>query len=143
MPTRALPGLTLDELTRALGSRTRAIEALKWLYAQPAFPDALPDTLPTVSHRAWRPFTQQHGLVRPSACTTRWCQALRQGAPCRPGAAGAVGRRSPRLGASGAVKRSRVVERPSAAARGRAAAAASARVRRSAAERAKACCSAV
>jgi 23S rRNA (adenine2503-C2)-methyltransferase len=65
MPTRALPGLTLDELTRALGSRTRAIEALKWLYAQPAFPDALPDTLPTVSHRAWRPFTQQHGLVRP------------------------------------------------------------------------------
>lgn len=65
MAPRALPGLTLDELTRELGSRTRALEALKWLYAQPAFPEALPETLPTVSHRAWRPFTARHGLVRP------------------------------------------------------------------------------
>lgn len=65
MANRALPGLTLDELTRELGSRARAVEVLKWLYAEAAYPEALPETLPTVSHRAWRPFAARHGLVRP------------------------------------------------------------------------------
>ncbi len=53
---RHLPAMTVDELTRELGSRTRAIEALKWLYAQRPLPEALPGTVPGVSHRAWRPF---------------------------------------------------------------------------------------
>jgi len=65
MSPRPLPGLTLDELTRELGSRTRAVEALKWLYAQPAVPERLPEKLPTVSHRAWTPFAAKHGLVTP------------------------------------------------------------------------------
>lgn len=65
MSPRPLPGLTLDELAHALGSRTRALEALKWLWAQSALPERLPDSLPTVSHRAWRPFVAKHAVVSP------------------------------------------------------------------------------
>jgi 23S rRNA (adenine2503-C2)-methyltransferase len=65
MSPRPLPGLTLDELSRELGSRTRALEALKWLCAQRPLPERLPDTLPAVSHRAWTPFVAKHGLVCP------------------------------------------------------------------------------
>ncbi len=53
---RHLPALTVDELAFELGSRTRAFEALKWLYAQRPLPASLPDTVPGVSHRVWRPF---------------------------------------------------------------------------------------
>ncbi len=62
---RHLPALTVDELTRELGSRTRAVEALKWLYAQKSLPDALPDTVPGVSHRAWRPFIEARRWALP------------------------------------------------------------------------------
>ncbi|GMU61274.1 MAG: putative dual-specificity RNA methyltransferase RlmN [Myxococcaceae bacterium] len=65
MANRALPGLTVEELTRELGSRRRAIETVKWLFAQWPLPERLPDALPTVSHRAWRPFIAKHGLVTP------------------------------------------------------------------------------
>jgi 23S rRNA (adenine2503-C2)-methyltransferase len=54
----------MAELTQALGSRQRAIETLKWLHAGP-LPTTLPDTLPGVSHRVWRPFCAAHGLVVP------------------------------------------------------------------------------
>lgn len=59
---RGLFGLTVDELTAGLGSRQRAMELLKWLWAQPPGA-ALPDTVPGVSHRAWRPFAQAHPLT--------------------------------------------------------------------------------
>ncbi len=48
-----LPALTLEELTRELGSRTRALELLKWLWAQRELPKALPDRIEGVSHREW------------------------------------------------------------------------------------------
>ena len=63
---RQLPAFTLDELAQELGSRTRAIEALKWLYAQAPLATALPETVPGVSHRAWKPFVARSGLVTPT-----------------------------------------------------------------------------
>lgn len=65
MVARNLPALTVDELTRELGSRQRAVETIKWLYAQRPLPTALPTLLPGVSHRAWTPFIAKHGLVLP------------------------------------------------------------------------------
>ncbi|MFZ5439375.1 MAG: 23S rRNA (adenine(2503)-C(2))-methyltransferase RlmN [Myxococcota bacterium] len=65
MAVRNLPALTVDELTRELGSRTRAVEALKWLYAQRPLPAELPEVIPGVSHRVWRPFVQGRRLVLP------------------------------------------------------------------------------
>lgn len=61
---RTLPGLTLEELTHSLESRQRAIEVLKWFGTQSRFPEALPDTLPGVSHRVWKPFLERHGLAK-------------------------------------------------------------------------------
>ncbi len=63
---RSLPALTLEELSTALGSRTRAGEALKWLYAQRPLPQTLPDTVPGVSHRAWRPFISERAWKLPN-----------------------------------------------------------------------------
>jgi 23S rRNA (adenine2503-C2)-methyltransferase len=63
-PLRQWPGFTLEELERELGSRTRALEALGWFYKLPRLPEALPDTVPGVSHRVWRPFRERTGLVR-------------------------------------------------------------------------------
>jgi 23S rRNA (adenine2503-C2)-methyltransferase len=63
---RALPGLTLDELTTALGSRSRAVETLKWLWSQRPLATTLPAQLPEVSHRVWAPFAQAHGLCVPT-----------------------------------------------------------------------------
>lgn len=65
MPTRQLPALTLEELSSELGSRTRAIETLKWLYAQKPLPTSLPGSLPGVSHRVWTPFIKTRSLVVP------------------------------------------------------------------------------
>ncbi|MEN9796890.1 MAG: hypothetical protein RL653_586 [Pseudomonadota bacterium] len=48
-----LTGLSLADLTSLLGSRSRALETLKWLYAQPPLSRELPDAVPGVSHRAW------------------------------------------------------------------------------------------
>ena len=53
---RALQGMLLSELTDELGSRTRALETIKWLYAQRPTPAALPDTLTGVSQKVWAPF---------------------------------------------------------------------------------------
>jgi 23S rRNA (adenine2503-C2)-methyltransferase len=64
--TRNLPGLTLDELTRELSSRQRALELLKWLGAQPVLPGSLPAAVPGVSHRVWGPFRQKHGWTAPT-----------------------------------------------------------------------------
>lgn len=58
---RALQGLTLSELTVGLQSRTRAIEVLKWLYAQPPVPTSAPD----VSRKVWQAFLGGTSLVRP------------------------------------------------------------------------------
>jgi hypothetical protein len=63
VPNRALPGLTLDELAAALGSRTRALGALNWLCGRQTYPAALPETVPGVSARVWRPFVARLGLV--------------------------------------------------------------------------------
>ena len=62
---RALPGLTLDELSTELGSRTRALETLRWLYAQRPLPSVLPAAVPGVSHRVWAPFAARAPLTVP------------------------------------------------------------------------------
>ena len=48
-----LPALTLEELTHELGSRTRALELLKWLWSQPRIPAELPARIEGVSHKHW------------------------------------------------------------------------------------------
>ena len=65
MSSRQLPALTLAELTTELGSRARAVETLRWLYAQRPLPPQLPEAIPGVSHRLWKPFLERHGLVLP------------------------------------------------------------------------------
>lgn len=61
--SRALPGLTLAELSTALESRQRALELLKWFGTLKALPTELPDAVPGVSHRVWGPFKARHGLA--------------------------------------------------------------------------------
>ena len=56
---------TLPELTAALGSRARAVEALHWVWKQPRLPEGLPASVPGVSHRAWRPFAAGAALTLP------------------------------------------------------------------------------
>lgn len=58
MATRHFPAMTVHELSEALGSRARAMEALKWLYTQRPVPQSLPETMPHVSHRVWTPFLE-------------------------------------------------------------------------------------
>lgn len=65
MSTHHLPALTLEELSVELQSRTRAVEALKWLYAQKPLPMDLPEVVPGVSHRVWQPFRARKKWVRP------------------------------------------------------------------------------
>jgi len=48
-----LPALTLEELTSELGSRTRALALLKWLWGQRTVPRELPARIEGVSHREW------------------------------------------------------------------------------------------
>lgn len=55
---RALWDFTLDELTAALGSRTRALRALSWVYSQAPLGPDVPQSMPEVSHRTWTPFSQ-------------------------------------------------------------------------------------
>ena len=50
---RGLTGMRLEELAGVLGSRARALETVRWLYAQPGLPAALPASLPGVAPRAW------------------------------------------------------------------------------------------
>jgi 23S rRNA (adenine2503-C2)-methyltransferase len=62
--------MTVHELTEALGSRARAMETLKWLYAQRPLPAGLPRELEGVSHRVWKPFLDAgHTLVTPKVVT--------------------------------------------------------------------------
>jgi 23S rRNA (adenine2503-C2)-methyltransferase len=42
------------------------VEALRWLYAQPAVPAALPVAVPGVSQRVWSRFAASHGLCVPA-----------------------------------------------------------------------------
>jgi 23S rRNA (adenine2503-C2)-methyltransferase len=62
---RALPGMLLSELSQELGSRTRALETIRWLYAQRPSPHALPDSLPGVSQKIWAPFRERSALTVP------------------------------------------------------------------------------
>ncbi|MBI5542815.1 MAG: 23S rRNA (adenine(2503)-C(2))-methyltransferase RlmN [Deltaproteobacteria bacterium] len=50
---RQLTGLTLEELTALLESRSRALAALRWLYQVSPVPAALPERIPGVSPEAW------------------------------------------------------------------------------------------
>jgi 23S rRNA (adenine2503-C2)-methyltransferase len=59
---KPLLGLTLEELTLELGSRSRAIAAVKWLYAQPS-ESVLPAVLPGVSKRVWDKAPDQYTLT--------------------------------------------------------------------------------
>ena len=58
-------GMTIDELTQALGSRSRALKAMAWLYQQPLLDDTLPPSLPAVSKSAWGAFAESHSLAVP------------------------------------------------------------------------------
>lgn len=53
---------TLPELTERLGSRARALELLKWAWAQPAVPSGLPARVAGVSHRVLEPAREHLGL---------------------------------------------------------------------------------
>ena len=63
---RALPGMLLSELAVELASRTRALETLKWLYAQQPFPHALPAAVPGVNHQVWDAFRRRVGFTVPT-----------------------------------------------------------------------------
>lgn len=52
------PALDLTELATMLGSSARARNALRWLYAAPALPAALPDAVPDVAASAWTAFAR-------------------------------------------------------------------------------------
>jgi 23S rRNA (adenine2503-C2)-methyltransferase len=60
-PQKLLTGLTVDELSLMLGSRSRAFEVVRWLTAG-ALPQALPAELPGVQRRAWERLCQEVGL---------------------------------------------------------------------------------
>ncbi len=62
---RALPGMLLSELTTELGSRTRALETIKWIYAQRPTASQLPSTVPGVSQKVWSAFRARSGLTMP------------------------------------------------------------------------------
>jgi 23S rRNA (adenine2503-C2)-methyltransferase len=49
----AFTGLSLDALSAALGSRTRARSARRWLYAARPVPAALPAAIPGVARASW------------------------------------------------------------------------------------------
>ncbi|HET9953631.1 MAG TPA: 23S rRNA (adenine(2503)-C(2))-methyltransferase RlmN, partial [Polyangiaceae bacterium] len=63
--TRPLPGLLLSELASELGSRTRAIQTLKWLYGLSSLPERIPSSIPNVARDVFRPFAERHGLLVP------------------------------------------------------------------------------
>ncbi len=63
--TRALQGLLLSELSEELGSRTRALGAIKWLYDQRPLPAVLPRTIPGVSQKVWDDFRAKGSLCAP------------------------------------------------------------------------------
>jgi 23S rRNA (adenine2503-C2)-methyltransferase len=58
--------LSFAELSRRLGSETRAKAALKWLYRD-GLPEALPERIPGVAHREW-------GRLRAAFPVPRWRQ---------------------------------------------------------------------
>ncbi len=53
MPGRLLTDLSLDELTRELRSRTRALAVRRWLFSERALPEVLPQRLPGVNQTLW------------------------------------------------------------------------------------------
>ncbi len=57
--------MLLGELSDELGSRTRALETLKWLFAQRPLPTSLPDAVPGVSQKVWSAFKARGGLTLP------------------------------------------------------------------------------
>jgi 23S rRNA (adenine2503-C2)-methyltransferase len=66
VPTpQTLTGLTLEELTDQLGSRTRALAAVRWLYAG-ALPPELPERIPGVAANAWAGVRARFALPRAS-----------------------------------------------------------------------------
>jgi 23S rRNA (adenine2503-C2)-methyltransferase len=65
------PGLGLDELSRRLGSRTRALAARKWLHETRPVPAELPERIPGVAPRPW-------AELRASAPLPRWSMAERR-----------------------------------------------------------------
>jgi 23S rRNA (adenine2503-C2)-methyltransferase len=64
------PALTLSELSDELKSRTRALEALKWLYARAELPASLPHRIDGVSHREWSAFVARTAWAPPEIVRT-------------------------------------------------------------------------
>lgn len=65
-----LVGLRFPELARRLGSETRAKVAMRWLY-ETGLPDALPESLPGVSQKAWTALRRDVGLPSCSVLAER------------------------------------------------------------------------
>jgi 23S rRNA (adenine2503-C2)-methyltransferase len=68
---RALEGLTVAELTRELGSRARALAAVRWLHSRSPPAETLPEELPGVRREAWQAFVARHGLTVPRQLARR------------------------------------------------------------------------
>ncbi|MHB8877300.1 MAG: 23S rRNA (adenine(2503)-C(2))-methyltransferase RlmN [Myxococcaceae bacterium] len=64
-PRLPLTGLTLPALSELLGSRTRALAVLRWLYAAGGTAEALPRAIPKVSGGAWARVLERCALFRP------------------------------------------------------------------------------
>jgi 23S rRNA (adenine2503-C2)-methyltransferase len=60
----SLSGLGLQGLTEALGSRTRALAARRWLYTCRPVPDALPERIPNVAPETWKRLREAAPLPR-------------------------------------------------------------------------------
>jgi 23S rRNA (adenine2503-C2)-methyltransferase len=62
---RPLLGMKLDELAEMLGSPVRARAAARWLFGGTVAPEALPQSIPEVSHKAWRAVLERCELRQP------------------------------------------------------------------------------
>jgi 23S rRNA (adenine2503-C2)-methyltransferase len=72
--TTSLPSLSLEALTAALDSRTRALAARRWLFTSRPVPVSLPERIPGVTPAAW-------AALRAQASLPEWRVAERQASP--------------------------------------------------------------
>jgi 23S rRNA (adenine2503-C2)-methyltransferase len=74
VPPETFTGLALDELTRRLGSRTRALAARKWLHEARPLPAVLPERIPGVAPRPWAELRAEAPLPQWSIVDRRQAQ---------------------------------------------------------------------
>jgi|CXWL01.1.fsa_nt_gi 23S rRNA (adenine2503-C2)-methyltransferase len=62
---RSIFGIAMPELTQMLGSRSRALATMKWLYETTPAPPALQASIPEVARKTWDAFREQVELGLP------------------------------------------------------------------------------